>query len=102
VTIPVRFEASRSTFLSAEDRFAKRFVRFEGVTDVKRTWFNEDRIKFLFHGEPFVVNEPFGDNSRYWIGPVEPPGDRAGRLVVSLDAIEASSGDGQPIIGRLS
>jgi hypothetical protein len=25
----------------------------------------------LLRGRPCVVNEPFGDNSRYWIGPVE-------------------------------
>lgn len=44
----------------------------EGVTDIRRTWFNEDRIKFKFNGEPFIVWEPYGDNSRYWIGPSEP------------------------------
>jgi hypothetical protein len=43
----------------------------EGVSDVTKTWFNDDRIKFRLHGEPFVVNEPWGDNSRYWIGPAE-------------------------------
>jgi len=45
----------------------------EGVTEIRRTWFNEDRIKFKFNGEPFIVWEPYGDNSRYWIGPAEPP-----------------------------
>lgn len=29
----------------------------------------EERVSFLLHGEPCVVWEPFGDNSRYWIGP---------------------------------
>ena len=40
----------------------------EGVSDVRRNWFNDDRISFKFHGKPAVVNEPWGDNSRYWIG----------------------------------
>lgn len=39
-----------------------------GVTDVKRQWFNGDRVKFKFHEREAVVNEPWGDNSRYWVG----------------------------------
>ena len=53
-----------------------------GVTEVRRggNWFSSDenRAYFLFHGVPFVVWEPFGDNSRYWIGPTDtgvPPQD---------------------------
>ena len=41
----------------------------DGVTEVKRNFFNEDRASFSYGGERWVVNEPFGDNSRYWIGP---------------------------------
>jgi len=40
----------------------------DGVTNVKRQWFNDDRVSFKFHGKNGVVNEPFGDNSRYWVG----------------------------------
>lgn len=44
-----------------------------GVTDVRLTASllsrDENRAYFRFHGVPFVVWEPFGDNSRYWIGP---------------------------------
>jgi len=43
-----------------------------GVTEVKRQWFNEDRVIFKYHGIPAVVNEPWGDNSRYWLGFQEP------------------------------
>lgn len=43
-----------------------------GVAEVRRQWFNDDRIKFMFHGKPAVVNEPWGDNSRYWVGLEEP------------------------------
>ena len=44
----------------------------EGVTDIKRNWFNEDRITFSYHSELFVINEPWSDNSRYWVGPKDP------------------------------
>jgi hypothetical protein len=43
-----------------------------GVTEVKRQWFNEDRVIFKYHGIPAVVNEPWGDSSRYWVGLREP------------------------------
>ena len=42
-----------------------------GVTNVRRNWFNDDRFSFTFYGRTCVVNEPFGDNGRYWIGPTE-------------------------------
>jgi hypothetical protein len=49
----------------------------DGVTQVRRNWFNENHFSFYFLGRECVVNEPFGDNSRYWIGPTEldPPLD---------------------------
>ena len=39
--------------------------------DVRRLFSlsNDVHIKFKFHEKEFVVWEPFGDNSRYWIGP---------------------------------
>jgi hypothetical protein len=40
-----------------------------GITNLKRNYFNEDRASFVYRGERWVVNEPSGDNSRYWIGP---------------------------------
>ena len=43
----------------------------DGVTDVRRIWFKDDRFSFTFRGRSCVVNEPWGDNSRYWIGPTE-------------------------------
>ena len=42
-----------------------------GVSDVRRQYFKDDRVSFKFNGEPFVVYEPWGDSSRYWIGPVD-------------------------------
>lgn len=45
----------------------------ECVTDVEqRRVFSRDseiRVKFKYQGHPCVVWEPYGDNSRYWIGP---------------------------------
>ena len=43
-----------------------------GVSDVRRNWFSDDRVTFTFQGVPFVINEPWGDNSRYWVGPLAP------------------------------
>jgi hypothetical protein len=43
-----------------------------GVSDVRRNWFNDDRVTFKFHGKQAVVNEPWGDNSRYWVGLEDP------------------------------
>lgn len=39
-----------------------------GVSHVARQHFSDNRICFRFQNTPMVVNEPFGDNSRYWIG----------------------------------
>src|SRR5437879_1818550 len=37
------------------------------------SWFREEVFcEFEVHGKKFGAWEPFGDNSRYWIGP-EPP-----------------------------
>jgi len=44
----------------------------QGVTEVTRQRFNEDRVAFKFHGFDCVVNEPWGDNSRYWVGLADP------------------------------
>jgi hypothetical protein len=49
----------------------------EGVTTIRRNWFNDDRFSFVFLDRRCVVNEPLGDNGRYWIGPreLDPPLD---------------------------
>jgi hypothetical protein len=43
-----------------------------GVANVRRRWFKDDRVTFTFHGKEAVVNEPWGDNSRYWVGLQDP------------------------------
>jgi hypothetical protein len=51
----------------------------QGATDFRRIRFSDDRYAFRYSGRECVVHEPFGDNSRYWVGPVEkePPIDMA-------------------------
>ena len=34
------------------------------VSTIRRQPFNDNRLAFLYKGEPFVVNEPWGDSSR--------------------------------------
>jgi hypothetical protein len=52
---------------------ARLLEKIEGVTEVHmggRFGSPDDiRIEFKCHGHDYVVMEPFGDNSRYWIGP---------------------------------
>jgi hypothetical protein len=48
-----------------------------GATLVRRpkflSWFREATFcEFVVDGESFVAEEPWGDNSRYWIGPNPP------------------------------
>jgi hypothetical protein len=48
-----------------------------GSTMVRRprawSWLREEEFcEFEVNGRRFVIEEPYGDNSRYWIGP-EPP-----------------------------
>ncbi len=47
----------------------KRILKNLGATSLKRQFWNEDRLLFRYDGEEWVVHEPYGDNSRYWIGP---------------------------------
>ena len=39
-----------------------------------RTFFSQedDFCEFIIAGKRFVISEPYGDNSRYWIGSIEP------------------------------
>jgi hypothetical protein len=44
----------------------------DGVSGIRPTAGTDDRLMFVYGGETCVVHEPFGDNSRYWIGPAFP------------------------------
>jgi hypothetical protein len=41
----------------------------DGVSSIRRQLRSDDRLTFIFNGDPWIVHEPWGDNSRYWIGP---------------------------------
>ena len=56
---------------------ARLLRKISGVTDVqsikwRRLLRTDQRVTFKYFGHDFEVTEPFGDNSRYWIGPVSP------------------------------
>jgi len=63
-----------------------------GVTDVRRRWFNDDRVTFRFLGEKAVVNEPWGDNSRYWVGLAEPDASPEIDIAPVHDAFQSYGG----------
>ena len=47
----------------------------DGVSDIERRQLfrkpMDVHIRFRFRGVPFIVWEPYGDSSRYWIGPAD-------------------------------
>lgn len=66
----IGFEDSNS-FLSSSG-IAKYVRRIKGCDVVgTRRWFSADEVhvRFSFSGKRFIVWEPFGDNSRLWVGP---------------------------------
>lgn len=69
-------------------RIAHLISTVEGVTDVQlRKPFSgsgDVRATFRFHGDDFVITEPFGDSSRYWIGPAN--GTIGARDLGAIDA----------------
>lgn len=55
---------------------ARLLGQASSVSDVKRRrLFSGDgdvHVRFKHQGQPCIVWEPYGDNSRYWIGPENP------------------------------
>lgn len=63
--------------------------RIPGVVLVRRpkimSWFRESAFcEFKVEGELYEIEEPFGDNSRYWVGP-KPP-----RVLPQTEAVHAA------------
>lgn len=54
------------------------------------------RLEFTYRGQAFIVLEPFGDSSRYWIGP-EHPGDHPG----DIGKLKKIFDDYQPLLLRM-
>jgi len=81
-TFPVSKEGGRQTAFQIDNVYVSRRAvarllgKLSGVTDVHpRGRFgssDEVRVEFKYLGRDYLVWEPFGDNSRYWIGPKNP------------------------------
>jgi hypothetical protein len=67
-----------------------------GVSDVQATTSGEQRALFSFHGEPCEVWEPFGDNSRYWVGPQD-----AANSTLDLSLLRCAFETHAPLLIRL-
>lgn len=54
-------------------RVVEILTGIQGVSDIRLgkafDKSSDTRVRFKFRGHEFVVWEPYGDNSRYWIGP---------------------------------
>jgi len=52
---------------------ARLLAQVQGVTDVQQRKMlaksNDVHVNFKYRGQPWIVWEPYGDSSRYWIGP---------------------------------
>ena len=79
-----------SIYLSAATA-ARLLAEVEGVVEVERrralSRSNDVHIVFKYRGQPHMVWEPYGDSSRYWVGPQEPAGDADD--AVDISALEA-------------
>ena len=66
-----------SNLLLSRDGVVKVASSIPGAVVTRRragSWFTDkdEFCEFIVNGQPFVAWEPFGDNSRYWIGPTPP------------------------------
>ena len=80
---PFAFEVENT--LLGTTTVARLLAEIDGVSDVQpRKMFarsSDVHVEFKFRGQPYIVWEPFGDNSRYWIGPKDEASD-AGEIGV--------------------
>src|SRR5690606_34040312 len=70
----VVFAFEIKNFWISKSKIANVLRSIEGVSDVSARKLFERRsheIEFLYFGRRCVVTEPFGDSSRYWIGPYD-------------------------------
>lgn len=79
---PLAKENERAAAFEVENVYVSRKSLVEilrqakGVTNIElrgRFSSSDDiRVEFKYHDRNYIVMEPFGDNSRYWIGPKNP------------------------------
>ncbi len=93
-TFPIKDSAGRVFAFEIEAQFigwrlARRLRDITGVSNVRpRKWWvgsPDVHIRFQYHGRECIVWEPFGDNSRWWIGP-----DDENAPFVPLDELESA------------
>jgi hypothetical protein len=91
LTYPIRCESGHVIALEVRAqlfgcRLAKGLRTVPRVSDVRpRRWWrgsSDVHIRFRYEGSECIVWEPYGDNSRWWIGPDE------GAPPVQLDELE--------------
>lgn len=79
---------------------ARLLAGVDGVTDVQpRRMFSKSsdvHIEFKYREQPYIVWEPFGDNSRYWVGPKDEASD-----VGEIEVLEAAFRRYRPLIHRI-
>lgn len=68
---------------------ARLLAEVEGVVDVKRrralSRSSDVHMVFKYCGRPYMIWEPYGDSSRYWVGPQENAGGAGD--IAALEAV---------------
>jgi hypothetical protein len=65
------------------------------------TWSSEDEFcEFELEGIRFVASEPWGDSSRYWVGPKTQEGTSP-KWCVQVDEVRAAFSRARPFLGLL-
>lgn len=80
-TYPIKTEDGRCWAFEIDNayirprRIAALLANIGGITDIRlRKSFSSSSdtyLRFRYRDREFVVWEPFGDNSRYWVGPAD-------------------------------
>ena len=87
-TYPIRDTAIGQTFAFEIENvyislstIGRILTHSKGVSGVrKKPWIpllTDVRVEFRYHGREYMVWEPYGDNSRYWIGPSDDDAPRS-------------------------
>lgn len=78
---------------------AKLLKQIEGVADIRLGGrfgsSNDIRVEFKYLDRDYIVWEPFGDNSRYWVGPRD-----LRERVTHIDELQAAFGRYKPPFHR--
>ncbi len=95
--IPFAFEIEN---VYASPRSVAALLRgIKGVSDVRlRRRFRDAadvHVEFLYRERSHIVWEPYGDSSRYWIGPSDPEADRS-----DIRQVEQAFRDYRPVFWR--